>query len=135
MSLAQRHLPLKPPPETWGRFDLAPTPPNDTKEGACGPPPLDTTPPGLRTRQRVAKRNARRQAQKQMRLPPQVYTRRIKLRRRTHPSNLYSAPGRRPPASVPELIRNTPVLSQRGIFDAEFAPNIFSFDRPRPFPF
>ena len=42
--MAQRHLPLRPPPETWGRFDFAPTPPNDTKGRGCGPSPLDSLP-------------------------------------------------------------------------------------------
>ena len=27
----------EPPPETWGRFGFAPTPPNDTREGAAAP--------------------------------------------------------------------------------------------------
>ena len=54
MSLAQRHLPLRPLPETWGRFDLAPTPPNDTKGRGCGPSPLDS-PPGSGERQRKEK--------------------------------------------------------------------------------
>ena len=124
MSLAQRHLPLKPPPETWGRFDLAPTPLTTQRKGPAGPL-LWILPPGvMHPAARSEAKRAEREAQ-QMRSPPQVYTGRIKLRRRTHSSNLYSAPGRRPPASVSELIRNTPVLSQRGIFDAEFAPNIF----------
>ena len=42
--LAQRPLPLAPPPETWGRFDPAPTPPNDTKRRGRGPSPLDFPP-------------------------------------------------------------------------------------------
>ena len=61
MSLAQRHLPLRPPPETWGRFDFAPTPPNDTKEGGCGPLLWIPPPPEFWGQQRVAKRNARKE--------------------------------------------------------------------------
>ena len=42
----------RPPPETWRRFDLAPTPPNDTNGRGCDPSPLDSPPrgyvPGLR---------------------------------------------------------------------------------------
>ena len=59
-TLLKRALPLRPPPETWGRFDFAPTPPNDIKGRGCGPSPLDS-PPGDKERQRVAKRNARGQ--------------------------------------------------------------------------
>ena len=46
MSLAQRHLPLKPPPETWGRFDLAPTPLTTQRKGPAGPL-LWILPPGV----------------------------------------------------------------------------------------
>ena len=35
--------------ERRGRFDLAPRPPNDTDQGACGPPILDNTPRGRET--------------------------------------------------------------------------------------
>ena len=41
-SLAQRPLPLAPPPETWGRFDSPPHPPNDSQGRGCGPSPLPT---------------------------------------------------------------------------------------------
>jgi len=37
----------KPPPETWGRSNFAPTPPNGQKGRACGPLPFGNPTPGL----------------------------------------------------------------------------------------
>ena len=43
--MAQRYLPLRPPPETWGT-PPSPIPPLGTKGRDCGPSPLET-PPGV----------------------------------------------------------------------------------------
>ena len=44
--LLQKDTSPKPPPETWGRSDFAPTPPNGTMGRGCGPSPLDSPPRG-----------------------------------------------------------------------------------------
>ena len=53
-SLAQRPLPLRPPPETWGRFDSPPHP-LTTQRGGAAAPPLWIPLPGIRERQRKEK--------------------------------------------------------------------------------
>ena len=116
--MAQRPLPLRPLPETWGRFDFAPTPPNDSKGRGCGPSPLDS-PPGDRQRQREEKQ-VKSVLYPGFAIPGRGLT-----------TERFSKAGPAPNASTEilqgSLLLGPPYSSKKGAYGAGFAPKRFSF--------
>ena len=118
-----------PPPETWGRLDFAPTPPNDTKEGAAAP--SFGFHPGVCARvvRSEAERTGpeRRPSDDHHSFIPKLPACGGALLQ----AALSGALGRRRKASAAP-IRNTPVLAANDPNGSFVGPSDFSLDRERP---